>query len=203
MPHSASSAHDALRHALVQPAGRPRSVSSLTEAVTLNTDRRRSRPTHGLYRLGLAVSVALWFVLFTLGGTAQAIAVYGVCDHAQATDYPLLLVAPHGCDLGLGQSYYQAQPVRGRSFTPLGLRGLRWSSWGGYQAVARGLSCDVRPNGSVKRTTCDHVTVNFYNPVSVLPAGGAVIYQLMRVFHPRTQAEPYRYGYWYQPGTDY
>jgi hypothetical protein len=142
-------------------------------------------------------------LFFALGSNAQATTVYAACDHAQAPDYPLLLVAPQGCDLGLSQSYYQAQPVRGRPWAVIGLRDLRWSGWGGYKTVGRGLSCDVRPNGSVKRTTCDHVAVNFYHPVSVVPAGGAVIYQRMRVLHRWRRAEPYRYGYWYQPGTDY
>ena len=100
-------------------------------------------------------------------------------------------------------SMYQVQPMRGHArFNALGLRHLHWNHW---EAIQRphGSSCEVRANGSVFSGSCDHVEVNVYKPESIGPAGSIFIYQATRVFHRYTRVEPYRYGYWYQPGLDY
>jgi hypothetical protein len=125
------------------------------------------------------------------------------CDNAHSPDYPTITAHPSLCNLGLAQSYYDVEPVRRRSFAALGLRHLHWRGWGRHEATAHGLSCGVHANGSVIAGTCDHVEVNVYNPQYVVPSGARFIYQRTRVLHRKTRAEPYVYGYWYQPGTDY
>lgn len=151
--------------------------------------------------LAAILAVAAWLLAESAAARAQQD--YMACDNAHAPDYPFVWAHPSGCDLGLGQSMYQSQPVHGRSFASLGLRRLHWKRWARYEATARGLSCDVRSNGSVIRATCDHVEVNVYHPVKIGPAGFTPIYQRVRVLHRRSRREPYRYGYWYQPGLDY
>lgn len=125
------------------------------------------------------------------------------CDNAHSPDYPFLVAHPSGCDVGLAQSIYQTLPVNGRPFTAFALRRLHWSHWGRHEATAHGLACDVRSNGSAVHGTCDHVEVDVYAPRKVGPAGFLPIYRLTRVLHRRTHREAYRYGYWYQTGTDY
>lgn len=142
-------------------------------------------------------------ITFALPASAMARQTYVECDNAHSPDYPTVSAHPSLCNLGLAQSYYDVQPVPQKSFVGLALRGLRWNGWGNYEATAHGLACDVRANGSAVSGTCDHVTVHVYRPEAILPAGGAVIYQLLRVSHRSSRTESYSYAYWYRPGTDY
>lgn len=128
---------------------------------------------------------------------------YMECDNAHHPSYPYVLAHPRACDLGLGQSVYQTQPVPGRAFAAIALRRLRWSNWGSHEATAHGLSCRVRTNGNAFPHTCGHVVVHVYRPQVEVPAGGAVIYRFTRVVHHRSPREPHRYTYAYQTGTDY
>lgn len=151
-------------------------------------------------RIGVLIAVVggLWAPT-----AAQSHQVYLACDNAHASLYEIVVAHPHTCNLGLGRSIYQAQPVPGRAFAALGLRRLRWRSWGRHTASAHGLSCDIKSDGGIQRGTCDHVVVTVSRPQAIGPAGFAVIYQLIRVLHRSTRAEPYRYGYSFQPGVDY
>lgn len=139
---------------------------------------------------------------FTIARAAASAQRYIECDDAYRPDYPDLYAAPQSCNLGMGLSYYDVQSVPGRSFGMLGLRRLRWSGWGAYKATAHGVACNIYGNGGADWSACAKVTVNAYDPQSIGPSGGAVIYQLTRVRH--TQGGGYRqFTYWYQPGTDY
>jgi hypothetical protein len=128
---------------------------------------------------------------------------YMVCDNAHAPLYPFVWAHPHGCDLGLGQSIYQAQPVPGRPFVPVGLRHMHWTHWGSYEATAHGIGCNMRSNGSIIASSCVSVEVSVYNAVKIGPAGFTPIYQRVRVVHHRTRARPYYAIAWFRPGTDY
>jgi hypothetical protein len=141
--------------------------------------------------------------MFGLAPTvAAAHRTYTECDNAHSPDYPTVVVHPHSCNVGLGASYYDVQPVGGRSFGTIGLRRLRWHGWGRHEATAHGLACNIYGNGGANWKQCASVTVHVYRPVAVGPAGGAFIYQLMRASHTRKDAWD-RFTYWYQPGTDY
>jgi hypothetical protein len=148
---------------------------------------------------------AVAFVLLAAPAAASgAHQTYLVCDNAHDSSYPTVAPRPGLCNLGLGQSFYDAQPVAGKgSLYPLALRHLHWHGWGHYQATATGRACNVKSNGSAVPGTCDHVTVQAINPQSIAPAGYAWIYQLIRVRHPHSRSEPYSYAFWYRPGTDY
>jgi hypothetical protein len=154
----------------------------------------------GQHLLGATVVFAGTLGLSAIANAQQD---YMTCDNAHAPDYPFVWAHPRGCDLGLSQSYFQAQPVPGRPFAALGLRHMHWKHWGSYQATAHGLGCNVRYNGSVFRRSCVHVRVDVYHPVRVGPAGFTPIYQRVRVLHRRTRAEPFYNVFWFRPGTDY
>ena len=57
---------------------------------------------------------------------AAAHQTYMACDNGRAPDYPSVLAHPKSCDLGLGESLYQAKPIHRRSFAALALRHVRW-----------------------------------------------------------------------------
>lgn len=162
-------------------------------------------------KLALAIVVAAsTFGALAVPAFASARRACMVCDDAQSPDYDIEDSHPHNCNLGLdrpdtfgGAVYYQVRPVPGRSFVALALRRLHWQRWGGQQAIAHGLACNVYDDGSADWSSCDHVEVDTYSPVKIGPAGFVPIYQRTRVLHRPTRSEPYQYGYWYQPGTDY
>jgi hypothetical protein len=149
----------------------------------------------------VAVLFAVMGVL-ALPAAAQAGTAYMECDNAHSAWYPSAFVAPGLCNLGLHQSYYDVRPVGDRAFATIGLRYLRWRSWGSYSAYAYGIACNINSLGIINKPSCDHALVQVYTPVYVGPAN-AVIYQVMDVRHVRSRAEPYNYTFWYQPGTDY
>jgi hypothetical protein len=155
-----------------------------------------------LLRLAVVISA---FAVFLLAGSASARRqqTYVACDNAQSPDYPTLAAHPGACDLGLHQSDFESQPVRGRRFAPIALRHLRWAGWGHQHAVGHGLGCHVGLHGNAKWRSCEQVTVDVYRPEAVLPAGGAVIYQLIRVRHTSPQRRGGSFTYWYQAGADY
>ena len=103
----------------------------------------------------------------------QAHETYLACDNAHSHDYPTVSVRPRNCNLGLGQSMYQSQPMPGKAFSPIALRGLAWHGWGRYGAMTRGLGCNVGDNGAADMSTCGHVTMQVYKPLAIGPAGFA------------------------------
>src|SRR5947209_8716049 len=67
----------------------------------------------------LAAGVAL--MLAAVPSVAAAHSVYMECDRPSSPSYPALFAAPSSCNLGLGASYYDVQPVPGTTFYMLGL----------------------------------------------------------------------------------
>lgn len=126
---------------------------------------------------------------------AIASPVYMVCDKPSAPDYPSVVSAPKDCQLGLKASVYDAQPVPGHPEpSTIALRRLTWVSWGSFRATGHGLAC--RQSGRSFHG-CRRVLVRTSRPHAILPAGGAVIYQLTRVRYRNGQED------FYQPGVDY
>jgi hypothetical protein len=110
--------------------------------------------------------------------------VYLACDEPRSRDYPKLAHAPSRCDLGLGESTYETQRVpRHPQPEALYLRALRWKLWGHHVATARGREeCSKLDGGPPDGVAhCIEVTVTVSDPQRILPAGGADIYQLIRV----------------------
>jgi hypothetical protein len=110
--------------------------------------------------------------------------VYMTCDEVRSFDYPAVLRAPSSCDLGLGLSTYTSQTVPGHPRPEaVYLRGLRWTNWGRYVATARGREeCSKLDGGPPDGIThCTEMTVTASDPQRIDSAGGAVIYQLIRV----------------------
>jgi hypothetical protein len=147
----------------------------------------------------LSASCAAGFAIAPAAASAQT---YMECDAAFQSFYPHVWAAPPLCNLGMGSSYYDVQNVPGRAWGEVALRGLRWSGWGAYEATAHGLGCDMYRSGAADWSVCTHVTVNVYDPQSIGPAGGAVIYQSIRVRH-NGGGGYHRFTWWYEPGTDY
>jgi hypothetical protein len=175
----------------------PESVlGAATRDVTARRDTRR-RVLAGLSAVVVALLTA------SAPASAQAHATYVPCDNAASPDYARLVAAPASCNVGLRQSMYELQPVPGKPFAARALRNLHWRYWGRYMAEARGLACKVTSAGAAEWKHCSHVVVRVYHPEKIMPAGGAYIYQLIVVRHVYSKAEPYRWAYWYQPGTDY
>jgi hypothetical protein len=143
----------------------------------------------------IATLVAASVVAFA-PAVALASQKYMACDTPSQPDYERLVVAPRTCYLGLERSVYEAQPVSGHP-TPAAveLQGLRWTHWGQFRATARGRSCFANEEGE---TECRNVVVTDSRPERILPAGSAVIYQLMRVYYAGLEATD-----WYRPGVDY
>lgn len=122
--------------------------------------------------------------------------IYTMCDNASEPDYPFSRVAPRKCFLGLAASYYDVQPVPGhRRPHAIALKHLKWQHWGRSTARAHGTACNVYS------MRCDRAKVVVNKPRRILPAGGRVIYQRIRVRHFPPSAHPYTD--WYEPGTDY
>jgi hypothetical protein len=150
---------------------------------------------------GLLVSASCAAVFAAAPATASA-RTYMECDAAFQSFYPHLWAAPPLCNLGMGLSYYDVQKVPGRAWGAVALRNLTWSGWGSSQATGHGMACSIYRSGAADWSQCTHVTVNVYRPVSVGPAGGALIYQRTRVRH-NAGGGYRRFTWWYEPGTDY
>lgn len=171
--------------------------------MTMSLEHRDQR------RFGLSLRVAV--IAATLTALALPAAAgaskpkYLACDNPHSPNYPTVRQSPTNCDLGLGASFYDSQPVPGHD-TPdtIGMTRLRWRHWGRNVATAHGRSCLVNPDdGRVSDPAyCGRVTVTVSKPQAIGPAGFAVIYQLIRVDHAPTAVSD-SYTDYYQPGVDY
>lgn len=140
----------------------------------------------------LATAAASWSVATPAVAVAP---VYMVCDNPSAPDYPSVISAPRSGHLGLKASVYDLQPVPGHvEPSAVTLRRLSWSGWGSFRATAHGLACRESGRSS---DGCRQVLVRVSRPAAILPAGGAVIYQLTRVRYQEGEED------FYQPGVDY
>jgi hypothetical protein len=167
----------------------------------VRTEARRAMVTRMATR-AVTITGLCGLALGAGSSAASAHRVYMECDRALTPLYPAVLVAPHKCNLGLRQSYYDVQPVPGRRFATGGLREMHWYNWGQRRAFGHGLACNIFANGGTKWGQCSHVTVKVFRPVSVGPAGGAYIYQRTEVIHSQHDRWG-RFRIWFEPGTDY
>jgi hypothetical protein len=122
------------------------------------------------------------FIDYSSGAPSSHI--FLVCDEPRTPLYPRVVPAPRSCDLGLGETVFQAQRVRGHSRPEsVYIRALRWKHWGSSVTTAVGREeCSILDGGPPDgRTHCNQITVTASKPVLIYSAGPSVIYQLMRV----------------------
>jgi hypothetical protein len=142
----------------------------------------------------IAVVVTIGLLVLYASASAEASRTYMACDNPSSPDYAKLNPAPRSCYLGLEESPYQAQRVPGHRVPPaVLLSNLHWTHWGQFTATATGRSCGPGESGEAE---CSPVVVKDSRPQAILPAGGLVIYELMRVFYSE-------FTDWYRPGVDY
>jgi hypothetical protein len=155
------------------------SVSPRAAPVDAAGNMRRRIP------LILVIGCVAWAGVASARASASSFSgVYVACDEPRSRDYPKLAHAPNRCDLGLSESTYETQRVPGHPQPEaLYLRALRWTRWGHHIATARGREACTKLDGGPPDgvTHCIDVTVTASNPQHILPAGGADIYQLIRV----------------------